>query len=125
MLLGNLAAGGNEFLIGHVVLRTASNEVDTELSRNYHQRVGNIVAGIAHEDHLQAFVAAEVLFDGEHVGEHLSWVELGGKTIPHGNTSIAAQVLNDVLVETAILDTVEHASKHLGGVLERLLVAHL
>ena len=37
VLLSDLAAGGNEFSIGHVVLTTTSYEVDTELSRNYHQ----------------------------------------------------------------------------------------
>ena len=66
-----------------------------------------------------------MLLNGKDISKHLSGVEVGGQTIPYGHAGVLGQVFHNLLVKAAVLDTVEHATQHLSGVLERLLLAHL
>ena len=52
-------------------------------------------------------------------------MELIGQAIPHRNTGIAGKILNNGLLEAAVLNAVEHAAEDLRGVGEGLLFAHL
>ena len=66
-----------------------------------------------------------MLLHGEEVGENLGGVALVGEAVPHGNASIFGQLLNSLLLEATVLDAVEHATQHAGGVLHALLHADL
>ena len=66
-----------------------------------------------------------MLLNGEEVGQNLSGVSFGGKTVPHGDASVFGQLLNSLLLEATILDAVEHATQHAGGVSHRFLDADL
>ena len=122
---GDGATGIDQSLLRHLLLRAASAEVHAELGASDHERIGHVVLGVAHEGELQTSQGAELLAQGEHVGDHLSGMELGGKAVPHGNAGVSGKLLNDFLPVTAVLDAVEHASKHASGVPDGLLLAHL
>ena len=74
---------------------------------------------------MDALQAAEVLPDGEEVGQDLSGVELVGQTVPDGNACIMGQVLDDLLAIAAVLNAVEHPAQHTGGVRNGLFFADL
>ena len=100
--------------------------MESELGAHDHERVGHIVPRIAHEDELQALEAGgEVLLDREHVGDHLSRVELGGQAVPDGHARVGGQVLDDALGEAPVLDPVVHSTENTGRVLDGLLLPHL
>lgn len=68
---------------------------------------------------------AEVLLDGEHVGNHLGGMELGGQAVPDGHAGVLGEALDLLLLEATVLDAVVHAAQDTGGVLDGLLLAHL
>jgi hypothetical protein len=66
-----------------------------------------------------------VLAHGHDVGQHLRWVILVGKAVVDRYSGISGELLHAFLRRATILDSIEHAAEHAGGVLERLLVADL
>ena len=90
-----------------------------------HQRIGHVVARVAHEGEFHAGKAAELFLNGQKVGQHLRGVELVGQAVPHRHAGVFRQKLHRILAETAVFDTVVHAAKHARRVLDALLLAHL
>ena len=74
---------------------------------------------------MDALQLAEVLPDGEEVGQDLGGVELVGQAVPHRHPGVVGQVLHDLLAVAAVLDAVKHAAQHPGGVGDGLLFADL
>ena len=68
---------------------------------------------------------AELLPDGEHIGQHLGGMEVVGQAVPHGHAGVLGQILHHALLEAAVLDAVVHAAQDLGGVGQGFLLAHL
>ena len=101
-------------------------DVHTHLHTTDHQAVAHIVAGVADisELHLVEGLIG-MLLNGEEVGQNLSGVSFGGKTVPHGDAGIFGQFLDSGLVEATVLDAVEHTTQHAGGVSHRFLDADL
>ena len=66
-----------------------------------------------------------VLGHGQHVGQHLSGVELVGQTVENRYTGVFPELLDHLLAVPAVLDRVVHPAQHAGGVLHGLLVADL
>ena len=97
-----------------------------ELGADVHQAVGHVVAGIAAENELALVEGLlGVLHQGEDVGERLGGMIDVGQTVPHGNTGVGGETLDDLLVVAAVLDAVEEAAEDLRGVDHGLLLAHL
>ena len=123
--------GGDSLALGdqlggrHQLLRSAGAEVHAQLGADDHQGVGNVVARVAEEGQLAAADIAELLADGQDVGQHLGGMEVVGQAVPYGNAGVAGQILNHGLLEAAVLDAVIHAAQNLGGVGQGFLLAHL
>ncbi len=110
---------------GHQLLGPTGAEAHTQLGAHHHQGVGHVVAGIAEEGELATAHIAELLFDGEDVGQHLGGMEGVGQAVPHGHAGVTSQVLHHGLLEATVLNAVVHTAQHLGGVRQGLLLAHL
>ncbi|SCI64335.1 Uncharacterised protein [uncultured Blautia sp.] len=98
----------------------------THLGGADHPGVAHIVPHVAGEHHLhlvQGLVA--VLLNGHHVRQDLGGVVCVGETVPDGHTGVLRQILHHLLVVAPVLDAVEKPAQHFGGVLQRLLLAHL
>ena len=52
-------------------------------------------------------------------------MELVGQTVPHGNTRVFGEGLDNLLAETAIFDSVIDLTQNMGGVRNGFLPAHL
>jgi len=104
--------------------RSADAEVAAQLGRGHQQRVGYVVASVAHvgQDHLVQGLGG-VFHDGQEVGQGLGGVELVGQAVPDRHSGVLGQLLDDVLAEPAILDAVIHAAQHPGSVLHGFLDA--
>ena len=50
---------------------------------------------------------------------------LVGQAVPHRDAGLGGELLDALLPESAVLDAVEHAAQHAGGVGDGLLVAEL
>ena len=48
-----------------------------------------------------------------------------GEAVPHGHAGPLSQVLHHLLGIAPVLDAVEEAAQHFGGILQGLLLAHL
>ena len=96
--------------------------MEAHLSATHHQAVAHVVAGVAEIDEADALQFAEMLPDGEEVGEDLGGVELVGQAVPDRHPRIAGEVLYDLLAVAAVLDAVEHPAQHAGGVGDGLLL---
>ena len=81
--------------------------------------------GFAHVHQLLALQIAQVLTNGEEVGQDLGGVEFIGQAIPNGNTGVSGQVFHDGLGETTVLNAVVHTAQDSGGVGDGFLLAHL
>ena len=68
---------------------------------------------------------AEVLADGQEVGEDLGGMELVGQAVPHRHAGIFGQRLDDFLAVAAVLDAVVHPAQHPRGVCDGFLFADL
>ena len=66
-----------------------------------------------------------MLLHGEEVGQNLGGMALVGQAVPHRHACVFGQLLNGLLLEAAVLDAVEHATQHAGGVGHALLYANL
>ena len=124
-VLGDLPRGFDQFLRRKQRFRRAGGEVHAHLGAGHHQRIGHVVARVAHKGELYARQAAQVLLDGQKVGHHLRGVELVGQAVPHRHAGILRQELHGILAETAVFDTVVHAPQHARRVLDAFLFAHL
>ena len=125
-LLGDLAAILDDISGGSELLRAPADIVHAELGADVHQAVGHVVAGIAAENELALVEGLlGVLHQGEDVGERLGGMIDVGQTVPHGNTGVGGETLDDLLVVAAVLDAVEEAAEDLRGVDHGLLLAHL
>ena len=91
----------------------------------HHQAVAHIVAGIAHVSKVDALQLAEMLTDGQKIGQDLGGVELVGKAVPHAHAGILGQLLYDLLPVAAVLDAVKHTAQHTRGIGNALLFADL
>ena len=101
-------------------------DIHPELGGPDHQRIAHVVRGIAKEregDLLDRL--ARVFTHREDVGQDLGRVELVGQAVPHRDTGVRGQDLDDVLIEPAVFDPVVQAAEHTSGVLDGLLVTHL
>ena len=100
--------------------------IHAHLGTTNHQAVAHVEAGISNvgEGHLVEGFAG-MLLHGEEVGENLRGMALVGQAVPHGDASVFGQFLNSLLLEATVLDAVEHATQHAGGVLHALLHANL
>ena len=125
-LFGDFLALLDELLGGLKFLGGDDADVHTHLHAADHQAVTHVVAGIANVSELHLVEGlVGVLLDGEEVGKDLGGVSLSGQTVPHGDAGILGQLLDGGLVEATVLDAVEHATQHAGGVLHALLDADL
>ena len=122
---GDGLALGHEGRVRLVLLGGAGGEVQAHLGTAHHQAVAHVVAGVAEVDEVDALQLAEVLPDGEEVGQNLGGVELVGQAVPHGHPGVVGQVFHDLLAVAAVLDAVKHAAQHPGGVGDGLLLADL
>ena len=128
---GGAAALGKLFALFHqggvrpVSLGGAGHEIQAHLGAADHQAVAHVVAGVAHVGKLEALQLAEMLPQGEEVGQDLGGVVLVGQAVPDGHAGIPGQLLHDGLAVAAVLDALKHAGKHLGGVGDGLLFADL
>ena len=128
---GRTRLGGDGLALLHqcsvrlVLLGGAGGEVEAHLGAAHHQAVAHVVAGVAEVNEVDAFEVAEVLPDGEEVGEDLGGVELVGQAVPHRHTGVAGQLFHDALAVAAVLDAIEHPAQHPGGVGDGLLLADL
>ena len=109
----------------NIALRPTRAEVDAELGADHHEGIAYIALLLAEIGQLEATRVAEFLAHRKDVRQSLGRVILIGETIPHGNAGFIGKLLNNGLVRAAILDTVVHATKHAGGILNGLLFAHL
>ena len=125
VLSGDLLAGRNQALLRPQLLGAAGGEVHAQLGGDHHQRVGHVVPGVAHEGEVLALDGAEVLLDGEDVGQHLGGVELVGQAVPNGNAGVLGQIVHDGLVKAAVLNAVVDAAQDTGGIRDGFLLAHL
>src|SRR5690349_19727334 len=66
-----------------------------------------------------------MLLHREKVCQNLRWMGFIGKPVPYRHTSILSKFFNLCLTESAILDTIVHATKDAGGVLHCLLVTNM
>ncbi len=96
--------------------------MQAHLGAAHHQAVAHVVTGVAEVDEVDALQLAEVLPDGEEVGQDLGGVELVGQAVPHRHPGVVGQVLHDLLAVAAVLDAVKHAAQHPGGVGDGLLL---
>ena len=99
--------------------------MQAHLGAAHHQAVAHVVTGVAEVDEVDALQLAEVLPDGEEVGQNLGGVELVGQAVPHRHPGVVGQVLHDLLTVATVLDAVKHAAQHPGGVGDGLLFADL
>ena len=68
---------------------------------------------------------AEVLADGEQVGEHLAGVQQIGEAVDHGHVGVLRQLLDVLVREGADHDAVDVAREHARRVGDRLAAAEL
>jgi hypothetical protein len=125
-LLGDPPAGVDEAVLRPPVTRGAQPHVHAVLAAADHQRVPHVVPGVAQvavADLTQVLLA--VLGHRQHVGQDLGRVELVGESVPHRDPGVLGKRLHRLLREPAVLDAVEGAPEHSGGVLHRLLVTDL
>ena len=128
---GGTGLGGDLLTLGHqlrvrlVLLGCAGGEMQAHLGAAHHQAVAHVVTGVAEVDEVDALQLAEVLPDGEEVGQDLGGVELVGQAVPHRHPGVVGQFLHDLLAVAAVLDAVKHAAQHPGGVGNGLLFADL
>ncbi len=66
-----------------------------------------------------------MLRDREEIREDLGGVELVGQAVPDGNAGEGRQLLDPLLPEAPVLDAVEHAPEHTGGIRDALLLPDL
>ena len=97
----------------------------THLGSAHHQAVAHVVAGVAQIHQLHAAQLAEVLLNGQEVGQDLGGVELVGEAVEHGHTGVLSQLLHQILTKAAVLDAVIHPAQDAGGVSDGLLHADL
>jgi len=102
-------------------------EVDAELGAADHEGVAHVEAGVAEVGERDPVpgASAGALAHGERVGQELGGVPLACEAVPDRNRSIVRQGLDDRLTEAAVLDAVEEAGEHAGGVGHGFLPAHL
>ena len=124
-LAGYLMAFFDQPLGGHEFRRAAGAVVQSQLGADDHERVCNVVARVAEESQLAALEVAELLTRGQDVREHLRGMEIVGQAVPDRDAGVLRQILDRGLLEAAVFDAVVHPSEHLGGVGDRLLLAHL
>lgn len=125
---GGTGLGGNGLAlcdqggIRLILFGGAGGEVQAHLGAAHHQAVAHVVTGVAEVDEVDALQLAEVLPDGEEVGQDLGGVELVGQAVPHRNTGIVRQLFHDLLAVATVLDAVKHPSQHPGGIGDGLLL---
>ena len=96
-----------------------------QLCADNHQGISHIVAGISHICQLHALDPAKLFFNGQHICQHLGWMELIGETVPHRNARILSKLLHDLLTVAAIFDTFIHTAEHSRRIGDTLLLADL
>ncbi len=112
-------------LLGQL-LGPQAHEVHAHFGRAHHPGVAHVVPHVAGEDHLHLVQGlGTVLFQGHHVGENLGGVVPVGEAVPHGDAGPLCQVFHYLLGIAPVLDAVEEAAQHLGGVLQGFFLAHL
>ena len=92
----------------------------------HQQRVAHVVACVAQEcvRYLGTRLVG-VLYHGQYVGEHLGGVPVVSQPVVDRDAGVLRQGLDHLLAGAAEFDRIEHAPKHSGCVLHRLLVADL
>ena len=124
-VLGDLLCGFDQLFCREQRFRRAGGEVHAHLGAGDDERIGHVVARVAHEGELHAGKATQLFLDGQKVGQHLRGVKLVGQAVPHRHAGVFRQKFHRILAETAVFDTVVHAAKHARRVLDALLFAHL
>ena len=122
---GDGLALGDESRVGPVFFGGAGGEVQPHLGAAHHQAVAHVVAGVPEIDEVDPFQLAEVLPDGQKVGQDLGGVELVGQAVPDRHAGVVGQLLYDLLAVAAVLDAVKHPAQHPGGVGDGFLFADL
>src|SRR5579872_817727 len=91
-----------------------------------HEGISSIAADIAQEadgDLLQSSVY--VFLHGKQISQCLCGVSLVREPVPYRHTRVTSQFLHVGLSETAIFNTIVHASKHTRRILHRLFIANV
>ena len=109
----------------NITLGTARAEVDAQLGADHQEGIAHVALLLAQVGEFHALGVAELLAHGEDVGKCLGGVELIRQAVPHGNTGLLGEFLDNLLVGATILDAVVHTAEHAGGILDGLLLAHL
>ena len=107
-------------------LRPHGHKVHAHLSRADHPGIAHIVADIAGENHLDLVEGLlAMFFNGHHICQNLRGMVRIRQAVPDGNTCPLGQVFHHLLLIATVFDAVKKAAQYLGGVLQRLLFAHL
>mgnify|MGYP003299148054 CR=1 FL=1 len=128
---GRAGLGGNglalvdQVSIGEILLRCAGHEVHAHLGAAHHEGIAHVIPGITHVHQLSAGEAAEMLPDGQEVGQDLGGVELVGQAVPDADAGILCQCLHDLLTKAAVLNAVIHPAQNPGSIGNALLLAQL
>ena len=109
-----------------ILNRAARNEVHAELRADHHERIGNVVPRIAHEDErATGKISSERFTQRQHVSDHLSRMPFVGEAVPHGAIGVFRKFLDDRLTEAAILDAIVETRQHASRVGNRFLLRDL
>ena len=111
--------------VGEIFGGRTGYKVHSHLGTADHQGVAHVVAGVTHVDQLAAGESSEMLADGQEIGKDLGGMELVGQAVPHGNTCVSGQLLNQLLPKAAVLDAVKHTAQHPRRIGNTLLFADL
>ena len=122
---GKFRTPGDKRRIGPVFLRRASRVVQPHLGAADHQRVAHIVPRVAQVSELEPGQFAEMLLQGQEIGQDLGGVVFVGQAVPDRHLGGVGKLLHNSLAEAAVLDTLKHRSKHPGRIGDRFLFADL
>ena len=95
------------------------------LGAGHHQGIAHVVAGVPHIGQPYPLQMTEVFPDRQEIRQHLGRMELIGKPVPHRHIGILRQLLHDILPESPVFDSLEHARQDPGRVRDALLLADL
>ena len=113
---GDLPALFHQSRVRLVLFGGAGGKVQAHLGAAHHKAVAHVVAGIAEIDEVDSLQMAEMLPDGQEIGQDLGGVELVGQAVPDGNACIMGQILNDLLAVAPVFDAVKHPAQDPGGI---------
>ena len=121
----NLGYGSDQIRLGVQLVGCDDPTVHPQLGAAHHERVRHIVAAVAGKSQRSLLQIAELLLDGEQVGEDLGRVPVVGEPVPHRHAGVLGQGLDRPVGEAAELDAVEEPAEDPCRIGHGLLLAEL